>query len=313
MSSPFSEVETVDCPLPAARDFGALPQLKWLPVASLKIDSGYQRSIMAKGRANIALIVAEFSWSRFSPLVVRPIVDGLYAIIDGQHRTAAAKRLGIADVPCQIVAVKPAEAAKIFTAINGNVTPMTPQYLYKAALASGEPWALQIERIAARAKVDVLRYPVPISKQKPRQTMMIGTLRNRLARYGEDLVGLALEGMMAAPGADVPGFARALALDAAIARVHATPDALKDRAATIKALARLNYATLSRAVVSLPSIARDQHTRPAAAPPPLTIVNSTQRAKVLDLFSRRYKPSQIAAVMKLPHADVQRIIDGEAK
>jgi hypothetical protein len=309
----FSDIEVVDCPLPEKRDYGTKPKLDWLPLAALRIDTGYQRPIMQKGRENIARIVAEFSWSRFSPLVVTPIVDGLYAIIDGQHRATAAKRLGITDVPCQVVAVKPAEAASIFSAINGNVTPMTPQYIYKAALAAGEEWALAVDRVARRARVEILLYPVQIRRQKPRQTMIVGTLRTRIRQFGEDIVSLALEGMMSAPGADEPGFCRSLALDEAIIRVRSTPDALGNRRAVLDALSRINYAGINsqnRTVLKAASKIGQAHQKPETVLPALSIIKSDHREKILDLHRRKYKASQIAAAMKIPYADVQRVIEG---
>lgn len=312
MSELFSEIETVDCPLPEQQRHGEKPRLEWLPVESLRVDSNYQRPILSKGRQNIARIVSDFSWSRFSPLVVTPIVKSLYAVIDGQHRAAAAKRLGIAEVPCQVVAVNPNEAAAIFSTINGNVTPMTPQYIYKAALAAKEAWALAIDRISREAGLDVLTYHVQISKQKPRQTMMIGTIRNRLERYGAEIVGLALEGMMASAKADRPGFARALALDAAIAKIHATPGAMANRAAVKIALAAIDYDAMSRSVVTLPP-SRSTISKPQRAAAGLSIVNAKQTEKILDLHGRHYRPSQIAAAMKIPYAEVERVIEGAKK
>lgn len=314
MSALFSELEVVDCPLPAAREHGEKPRLEWLPLENLRIDANYQRPIMQKGRANIARIVTEFSWSRFSPLVVTPIVQGLYAIIDGQHRATAAKRLGIVEVPCQIVSVKATEAALIFSTINGNVTPMSPQYLYKAALAAKEEWAQTVDRIAKAAGVEILTYPVQLSKQKPGQTMIVGTLKSRIEKYGADLIALALEGMMKSPGAARPGFLRSLSLDEAIIRIRSTPDAFIDRAATVVALSRINYDVTTATRSVLPPAFRGGQgasivSKPGVAAAALMIIKPDDKARILDWHKRRYTPSQIAAVSKLPYAEIMKVIE----
>lgn len=311
----FAPLETVDCPVPEKVTPGELPRLDWIEIARLRIDESYQRPVMQRGRKNIASIVTDFRWNRFSPLVVTPIPDDLFAVIDGQHRAIGANRLGIKKVPCQIVTVAPKEAGRIFAIINGNVTPMSPQYLFKAELASGQKWAVSLHRICKAAGLEPLTYPVQISKQKPRQTMMIGTLRHRIDRYGGEIVGLALEGMMKSPQAERPGFARSLALDAAISAVHATPDALRNQEATIAALSRIDYASLSRATVVLPK--EDGRGRPRyiqkpqlSTVPSLALIKNSDREDIIDLQKRRYPPSAIAAKLRLPYAEVQRVLDG---
>lgn len=122
-------------------DPGAAPMLQWLPISSLVVDDGYQRDLKAGNWKAIRRIAAAFSWSRFSPVFVAPVEGGLYAIIDGQHRTHAAALVGIDTVPCQIVQMDPREQAASFAAINGLVTKVTIWNIYKAALAAGEAWA----------------------------------------------------------------------------------------------------------------------------------------------------------------------------
>ena len=313
MSALFSPLEIVDCPLPPKLDLGDKPRLEWLPVASLRIDTGYQRPIMQKGRANIAHIVQEFSWSRFSPLVVTPIVQGLYAVIDGQHRATAAQRLGITEVPCQIVAVNAGDAASIFSTINGNVTPISAQNIFKAALAAKDEWALTIYRLTNEVGVEILTYPVESRRQKPRQTMMVGTLRQRLSQLGHEMVSLALEGLMASPKSDTPGFVRAMAFDEALIRIKSTPDALANRASTISALSRIDYQSLTSANRTRSTAVRLGHlttTIQKSIPgiSPLHIIKADDKAKILDWHRRKYSPSQIAAVTKLPYSEVAKVI-----
>jgi hypothetical protein len=148
---------------------------------------------VGNGRRNVERIAREFSWSCFAPVVVSPVEGGKFAIIDGQHRTTSAAILGIDSVPCQIVIAALSEQAAAFKAINGTITPISQMALHAAALAANEPWAVQIAHVCACAQVELLRYPVPINKQGPGQTMAAGAMSQCLKRYGEATLITALQ------------------------------------------------------------------------------------------------------------------------
>jgi hypothetical protein len=178
---------------PNSNSPGAVPMLQWLKIENLVVDPAYQRPIVGNGRRNVDRIAREFSWSCFAPVVVSPVEGGKFAIIDGQHRTTSAAILGIESVPCQIVIAALSEQAAAFKAINGTITPISRMALHAAALIAKEPWAVQIAHVCACAQVELLRYPVPISKQGPGQTMAVGAMTQCLKRYGEDTVITALQ------------------------------------------------------------------------------------------------------------------------
>jgi hypothetical protein len=171
----------------------AAPMLQWLPISDLLVDPAYQRPILGKGRLNVVRIARSFSWSCFAPVVVSPVEGGKYAIIDGQHRTTAAALIGLESVPCQIVIAAREEQATAFKAINGVTTPISRMALHAAALVANEPQALAIAGVCSRARVELLRYPVPAEKQEPGQTMAVGAISSCLRRYGEDTVVTALQ------------------------------------------------------------------------------------------------------------------------
>jgi hypothetical protein len=172
---------------------GAVPMLQWLKIEDLVVDPAYQRPIVGNGRRNVDRIAREFSWSCFAPVVVSPVAGGKFAIIDGQHRTTSAAILGIESVPCQIVIAALSEQAAAFKAINGTITPISQMALHAAALIANEPWAVQISHVCACAQVELLRYPVPINKQGPGQTMAVGAMTQCLKRYGEATLITALQ------------------------------------------------------------------------------------------------------------------------
>jgi hypothetical protein len=167
--------------------------LQWLKIADLVVDPAYQRPIIGKGRRNVERIARSFSWSCFAPVVVSPVEGGKFAIIDGQHRTTAASLVGLASVPCQIVIATGPEQAAAFKAINGVTTPISRMALHAAALIAGEPMALRVADVCARAEVELLRYPMPSENQRPGQTMAAGAIYSCIRRYGEDTVITALQ------------------------------------------------------------------------------------------------------------------------
>ena len=178
---------------PEAVSAGAQPSLHWLPIADLLIDPAYQSPIVASGRQRIYRIARTFSWSCFPPVVVAAIEGGKFAIIDGQHRATAAAVAGFDKVPCQIVTATREEQAAAFKTINGTRNPSSRMALQAAAAGASEPSAVRVAEICARAQVKLLRYPVPVDRQTPGQTMAVGTVEQCLKRYGEDTLITALQ------------------------------------------------------------------------------------------------------------------------
>lgn len=139
----FSRIDAPDAVTP-----GAAPQLAWIDIDKLVVDEDYQRELKAQGWRAIRKIASGFRWSMFSPVFVAPVEGGLYAIIDGQHRTHAAAICGFAQVPCQIVQMTRTEQAAAFAAVNGTVTQVSAGQVLKAAALAGEPWALRLIKVA---------------------------------------------------------------------------------------------------------------------------------------------------------------------
>ncbi|MCK1503085.1 ParB/RepB/Spo0J family partition protein [Bradyrhizobium sp. 188] len=175
-----------------ACEVGERPELQWLKIAKLRIDPRYQREIGRRGGDNIVAIAPAFKWAKFAPVVVAPIADGLFAIIDGQHRTTAAALRGFESVPCVIIQVDGAEQADAFVAINANVTAMSPLQLHAARLAAGNSDAADLTEVCRAADVTICRYPVPANKMKPGETLAVGMLQAVLAKFGREVLITAL-------------------------------------------------------------------------------------------------------------------------
>lgn len=177
---------------PVSQDLGTPPELAWIDISLLRIDLSYQREILRSGRKNVIEIAAHFDWSQFATVIVARIPGGLYAIVDGQHRTTAAACRGAAKVPCQIIMATPEQQAAAFAAINGNVTKMTPLQLHAARVKAGDRRARALDRACAAAGVEILRYPVPSNNIKAGQTLAVSCLADALASYGSDTLTTAL-------------------------------------------------------------------------------------------------------------------------
>lgn len=193
MSAGLTELPALQFEIPPkpAIKFGREGELKWLPLAKLRIDPSYQRDVGAAGKRNIKRIVENFSWSLFSPVVVSPRPGGLYAIIDGQHRAIAARENGgIKTVPCLVLETDAAGEARAFAAINGLATRITSLSLYRARLAARDDSAIKIDRVCKRAGVTIA--PYAYIGLKPGETLAVVTIERMIQKFGETAVETAL-------------------------------------------------------------------------------------------------------------------------
>jgi hypothetical protein len=179
------------------QSFGKPPRLEWLSIADLVVDPEYQREITGKGRSNVRKIATGFDWMMFAPVVVAHVGSDKFAIVDGQHRTTAAKLCGLERVPCMIVNADRGGQAMAFSVINRNVTRMQSVHLYHAAVAAGVPEALRIADICKRAGITVVRNPTALVDLKPGQISFATALGKTVARFGDEITILALRAVAA--------------------------------------------------------------------------------------------------------------------
>jgi hypothetical protein len=204
-------------------DAGEKPRLFWIAIAQLRVDHRYQRKIGGRtSEKNVLQIAEQFSWSKFAPVVVAEVDEGIYAIIDGQHRTTAAALRGIRDVPCLIHAADLAEQANAFAAINGTVTAISTMQLHAARVAAGDAAALALKEACDAAGVTICRYPVPASQMKVGETLAASKLGQQLARYGRDTLVAALSCITRTGNGNI-GFVRAPVVEALCAVLNGEP------------------------------------------------------------------------------------------
>ncbi|MGE4340333.1 MAG: DUF6551 family protein [Pigmentiphaga sp.] len=181
-------------PIQPPMNIGERAELCLLQLDRLVVDDRYQRAIGKQGRPNIQRILAGFDWRKFTPVVVTPVGDGFFAIIDGQHRaTAALMHPKIDMVPCMVINVTPEEAAACFAAINGCVTKITQGQIWKARLTAGDKAAAELKTILDSAEVRILPYKVPNLPYKVGDTIAIATLERMLVKHGANILNIALQ------------------------------------------------------------------------------------------------------------------------
>lgn len=122
---------------PALADAGERPELLWVPVRDLRVDAGYQRALLDKGRRLARAIALGWDWNLVGVLTVAEIGGGRFEVIDGQHRAVAALARGdIHHLPalrarCATVA----DRARTFAALNTVRVAVTATQRLRAGLA----------------------------------------------------------------------------------------------------------------------------------------------------------------------------------
>lgn len=164
----------------------------------LLIDGSYQRDLAERGVKLIQRIVEGWDWRRFKPPVCAWTDAGL-VVIDGQHTAiAAATYGGFPTIPVMVVEAKDAESqASAFVGHNRDRLSLHPTQIHAAAVKAGEPDAVRIEAICARAGVSVVRNPYGSRKYKVGETVSVGTIGNLIRDRGDAWAVAMLETLVA--------------------------------------------------------------------------------------------------------------------
>jgi hypothetical protein len=170
------------------------PVLKWISVPSLQIDERYQRDTMsARSRSLVKRISGAFNWSKFQTLTVADNEDGTFNVIDGQHRAAALMELGVEEAPCLVVeTVMLSDEAASFVGINKDRVRLNEMQLYHAGLVARDPDCLVMSEVCRDAGVTIPRTVVPLSNQKPGETMAVKSIGKQIKVFGAAVATEAL-------------------------------------------------------------------------------------------------------------------------
>jgi hypothetical protein len=172
-----------------------MPMLDWVPISRLLIDDAYQRPLARSNWQAIEAIAAKFNWAFFAPVLVSPVENGLFALIDGQHRTHAAAMCGYKSVPAMISLMSQSLQAASFAAVNGVRVNVTVPQMFRAALAGGEAWAVRCDAVVSSAGCRLMPYNCSSANRKPREIYAIGMVRKLLADGHAEAVRAVLTGI----------------------------------------------------------------------------------------------------------------------
>lgn len=216
---PVPQIEVHGQAQPIAGSPGAL---RMVEVASLCVDLTYQRNMTILSVRLAGKIAAHFDWRRFVPAVGVEVGDGRIALVDGQHRCAAAKARGVEKVPVYVLNCSTAEAAGAFAAINGDVTPMSPIDVYRALLVAGDQDSLTLQQTLDVAGVKIVDFK---SGFKKGETRSISVLRRAMRVYGRELLITALQCLTETGGGN-PGCINGAAVNGIALALISKPDLL---------------------------------------------------------------------------------------
>lgn len=176
---------------------GRKPQMKWVAPTSLLVDAIYQRDLSDRSIRLIKKMIATFSWNRLKPPIVVEVSGG-YHIVDGQHTAIVAATLEIPEIPIFIVEAETLdERARAFVGHNSDRLVVSPFDIYRALVASGDPSAVQVDKVCKAAGVRI-RYISPSSVLHVGGTAAIQFVRRLVEKRGAELATTVLSVLVAA-------------------------------------------------------------------------------------------------------------------
>jgi ParB-like nuclease family protein len=199
---------------PVARPPQPQPDVLWIDIDRLVVDETYQRPIEKSGRKNIQAIAFEFSWSRFTPVLLAPVEEGKLAIIDGQHRTHAAALCRHKQVPAMVVEMSAAERARSFSWVNGHVTAVSGFHILKAALAAGEEWAINCKSVVEQSDCRLMTVNYSANQKRAGQIFCISLIKGYVVAGRSTIVRRGLKSIRQSECGDQLEYYSALVLRA---------------------------------------------------------------------------------------------------
>lgn len=187
-------VVSIDHEVRFGEPLGTMPTIEWIHIERLSMDQSYQRSIdNDASRRLIVSIAANFDWRLCAPLVVSRRSTNEFVVIDGQHRTMAARRRNdIPQLPCCVFTYAgPEEEARMFIASNRARKPINRLDDFHAALAAGDEDALEINTLVTDAGLKVARNTSSTSWQ-PQEIAFTSTIATSIRKFGPRIVSAAL-------------------------------------------------------------------------------------------------------------------------
>ena len=162
---------------------GAEQQIQMIPLARI-VTEDYQRVLNMR---NVAGIVRDFDPAKLGVLVVSHRKDGSYAVLDGQHRLTALRKMGFAAANCIVLeGMTIQQEANYFRHQNENKQSLRIADTFNAAV-----WAEDEESVTIKAVLD--RYGFRLGKSgHPMCICAIGALQSIIRQFGVAVLDLTL-------------------------------------------------------------------------------------------------------------------------
>lgn len=144
-----------------------------IPTKLLKIDHDmYQRPL----QRNFKHILDNWDNDKCDPITVNYRSDGFYYVIDGQHRTEAAKAKGINQLVCNVfVGLSLKEEADLFAGQYDGTTKLSPIDSYRANIVRGEMIDSLIKSVCDK-------YGISVAHEKAPRTLGSLTIIRRIVK-----------------------------------------------------------------------------------------------------------------------------------
>lgn len=137
-------------------DAGEAGKIEVVALADLKVDPIYQRDLTA---SFVERLAEKYDVVTAGTIVVSKRPGGDLYIVDGQHRAAAAVRAGETQILAQVVD-EPSAEEEARLRLKGNVKRTDRVFeVFRARLASGDPVALDIQRILGEFDTQINMVP----------------------------------------------------------------------------------------------------------------------------------------------------------
>lgn len=153
------------------------PRIELVPLSAIMIDPRYQRPLDEKRAEKIA---NEFHWDQFGVLELSFRENDTYAVFDGQHRLAAALKMGLGSVPAIIhQGLSAEEEAILFTLLQTQRKGLKQLDRFRAEVFGGDEKATRIDAIVHKHG-----FTFGNTKKDPNNIEAVAALERTCRRFG---------------------------------------------------------------------------------------------------------------------------------
>lgn len=160
-----------------------------IPLSEIIIED-YQRGL---NKARVERIAASFDANKAGVLVVSRRDDHLYAVIDGQHRLCAMRKIGLPAANCIVMQnLTYEQEADFFRKQTLDTQSLRALDFYRAGIAAGDEHYLSIQAVLDRNDY------VAGDRLQPRVISAIGALSRIMEIFGAEVLDITLKYITAA-------------------------------------------------------------------------------------------------------------------